>query len=93
VHSQTLTCQGVQCKEDECEIAEIVIPYDRLVVAVGAKVNTFGIPGVEEHCFFLKQVADARAIRRRVVDLFEKANFPGLSEKEIRKMLTFVISK
>jgi NADH:ubiquinone reductase (non-electrogenic) len=60
---------------------------------VGAKVNTFGIPGVEEHCFFLKQVSDARAIRRRVVDLFEKANFPGRGEEEIRKMLTFAISK
>jgi NADH:ubiquinone reductase (non-electrogenic) len=71
----------------------MVIPYDRLVVAVGAKVNTFSIPGVEEHCFFLKQVSDARAIRHRVVDLFEKANFPGNSEEDIRKMLTFAVSK
>jgi NADH:ubiquinone reductase (non-electrogenic) len=71
----------------------MAVPYDRLVVAVGANVNTFGIPGVKEHCFFLKQISDARAIRRRVVDLFEKANFPGRGEEEISKILTFAISK
>ena len=28
--------------------------YDYLVIAVGAMPGTFGIPGVEEHTFFLK---------------------------------------
>eukprot|EP00961_Rhodomonas_salina_P112482 1513525-Rhodomonas_salina.1 len=41
----------------ECSIEDFEVPYDHLVVGVGASVNTFGIPGVKEHCYFLKQVA------------------------------------
>jgi hypothetical protein len=59
--ARTISCQGVLCSTDgACEISEFAVPYDRLVVAVGARTNTFGITGVSEHCFFLKQVEDAR---------------------------------
>lgn len=30
------------------------VPYDLLIVAVGEQPATFGVPGVEEHCYFLK---------------------------------------
>ena len=30
------------------------VPYDVLVIGVGAEPNTFGIPGVKEHAYFLK---------------------------------------
>ncbi|CAI5531342.1 unnamed protein product [Closterium sp. Naga37s-1] len=30
------------------------VPYDMLVVAVGAVPNTFDVPGVQQHCHFLK---------------------------------------
>lgn len=30
------------------------VPYDKLVIGVGAVSNTFGVPGVKEHAFFLK---------------------------------------
>lgn len=33
---------------------EFAVDYDYLIIAVGAKVNTFNTPGVEEHCHFLK---------------------------------------
>lgn len=33
---------------------EFIVDYDYLVIAVGARVNTFNIPGVLEHCHFLK---------------------------------------
>lgn len=33
---------------------EFVVDYDYLVIAVGAKANTFNTPGVMEHCHFLK---------------------------------------
>lgn len=33
--------------------------YDILVIAVGAKPNTFNTPGVEEHAHFLKEADDA----------------------------------
>jgi NADH dehydrogenase FAD-containing subunit len=30
------------------------VPYDILVVSVGAEVNSFNVPGVQEHAHFLK---------------------------------------
>ncbi|XP_022726942.1 external alternative NAD(P)H-ubiquinone oxidoreductase B1, mitochondrial [Durio zibethinus] len=67
------------------------LEYDYLVIAVGAQVNTFNTPGVLENCHFLKEVEDAQKIRRSVIDCFEKAVLPGLSEEERRINLHFVI--
>lgn len=33
---------------------EFLVDYDYLVIAMGAQVNTFNTPGVNEHCHFLK---------------------------------------
>ncbi|XP_020099668.1 external alternative NAD(P)H-ubiquinone oxidoreductase B1, mitochondrial-like isoform X3 [Ananas comosus] len=70
---------------------EFVVDYDYLVIAVGAQVNTFNTPGVMEHCHFLKEIEDARRIRRSVIDCFEKASLPYLDEEERKKNLHFVI--
>lgn len=67
------------------------LEYDCLVIAVGAQVNTFNTPGVLEHCHFLKEIEDAQRIRRTVIDCFEKAILPGLTEEERRINLHFVI--
>ena len=48
--------------------------YDDLVLAAGAVTNTFGIPGVAEHAFGLKSLADAMAIRTHVLLRFEEAD-------------------
>ncbi|VFQ61775.1 unnamed protein product [Cuscuta campestris] len=58
---------------------------------VGARVNTFNTPGVLENCHFLKEVEDAQSNRRAVIDCFEKAVLPELSEEERRTNLHFVI--
>ncbi|KAL6306965.1 hypothetical protein BKA93DRAFT_823789 [Sparassis latifolia] len=42
--------------------------YDKLVVAVGAYSQTFGIPAVNEHAHFLNDVRDARAIPTKIVE-------------------------
>eukprot|EP00128_Syssomonas_multiformis_P017223 Colp12_sorted_trinity150504_noHs@10067 len=70
---------------------EFLLRYDKLVIATGAVPNTFNIPGVHEHCFFLKEASDARKIRQRVIDCFEEADQPQLSDKEKQKLLSFVI--
>lgn len=70
---------------------DFCLEYDYLVVAIGAQVNTFNTPGVKEHCHFLKEVEDAQRIRRTVIDCFEQAVLPDLSEEEKRKTLHFVI--
>ena len=42
--------------------------YDKLVIAVGCYSQTFGTPGVKENAFFLKDVVDARKIRKRILE-------------------------
>jgi len=88
---QSVTCESVVCDGNSCEIEDFVVDYDRLIVMIGAQTNTFGIPGVREHCCFLKQVDDARRIRSSIVNCFERANIPGLSEEDRRNNLTFAV--
>jgi NADH dehydrogenase len=49
------------------------IGYDYLIIAAGAAVATFGIPGVEEHGFPLKSLSDALRIRAHLLRQFELA--------------------
>ncbi|XP_054800240.1 external alternative NAD(P)H-ubiquinone oxidoreductase B2, mitochondrial-like [Prosopis cineraria] len=70
---------------------EFVVDYDYLVIAVGANVNTFNTPGVVEHCHFLKEVEDAQKIRRTVIDCFERASLPNVSDEEKKRILHFAI--
>ncbi|CAH9126781.1 unnamed protein product [Cuscuta epithymum] len=85
VHCRSLIDENLVGKND------FSLHYDYLVISVGAKVNTFNTPGVSEHCHFLKEVEDAQSIRRAVIDCFEKAVLPELSEDERRTNLHFVI--
>jgi len=49
------------------DVNQQTIPFDYLVVGVGAQNSTFGIPGVEKHACFLKEVWDATKIRTRIM--------------------------
>ena len=67
------------------------IDYDQLVIAVGCTSNSFGIPGVHEHTFFMKEISDARAVRNRIISNFERCLYPGITEEDQQKLLHFVI--
>ncbi|KAK9449372.1 uncharacterized protein V1518DRAFT_415798 [Limtongia smithiae] len=67
------------------------IKYDKLCVAVGCYSQTFNIKGVKEHACFLKDIADARKIRRIILERFEAANLFSVSEAEKRALLHFCI--
>ena len=67
------------------------LTYDFLVIGVGALSNTFGIPGVSEHAYFLKEIADARAVRNRIITNFEESLYPDIDEDERKRLLHFVI--
>lgn len=51
--------------EIQGNVSSTTIPYDYLVFAVGAEVQTFGIPGVKEHACFMKEIGDAEKARKR----------------------------
>eukprot|EP00288_Rhodomonas_lens_P008258 CAMPEP_0177739360 /NCGR_PEP_ID=MMETSP0484_2-20121128/26984_1 /TAXON_ID=354590 /ORGANISM="Rhodomonas lens, Strain RHODO" /LENGTH=665 /DNA_ID=CAMNT_0019253417 /DNA_START=98 /DNA_END=2098 /DNA_ORIENTATION=+ len=92
IKKKVVKCQSVVCEGAECSIEDFEVPYDHLVVGVGASVNTFGIPGVKEHCYFLKQISDAEALRKAIGNAFERANIPDMSLEERIRTLTFVIA-
>ncbi|KAJ2450624.1 NADH:ubiquinone oxidoreductase [Coemansia sp. RSA 2336] len=69
----------------------VKLKYDYLVVGVGGTVNTFGTPGVQEHACFLKEMRDARKIRRRLMDAVESASFDDISEEERDRLLHMVV--
>ncbi|KAG9318597.1 mitochondrial NADH dehydrogenase [Chiua virens] len=68
----------------------IYVPYDKLVITVGSVSSTHGVPGLE-HCFQLKTISDAQAIRRRIMDNFEMASLPTTTPEERKRLLSFVV--
>jgi len=88
---KSVTCESVVCDGNSCDIEDFTVEYDKLVVTIGAQTNTFGIPGVREYCNFLKQVDDAQKIRTAIVNCFERANIPSLSEGDRISTLTFAV--
>lgn len=67
------------------------VPYDMLVVGVGAENATFGIPGVRENSCFLKEIRDAQAIRTKIMDCVETAAFKDQSTEEVDRLLHMVV--
>jgi len=49
------------------------LAYDWLVLAAGATSADYGVPGVHEHAFFLKTLAEAVRLRNHVLGQFEEA--------------------
>jgi NADH dehydrogenase FAD-containing subunit len=78
--------QGVVARRPKGQTFDV--PYDKLVVAVGAYSQTFGIAGVREHAHFLRDVGDARRIRLRVLSLFEQCSYPSRSETDAQERST-----
>ena len=85
--ARVVSCESTA--DGEC--TKFDVQYDLCVVAVGAAPNTFGIPGVREHCLFLKQIGDAMRFREKLSAAFERASLPGLSETRLAELLTFVV--
>lgn len=49
-------------------VSSTKIHYDYLVMAVGAEVQTFNIPGVKEHACFMKELGDAEKMQSAFLD-------------------------
>jgi NADH dehydrogenase FAD-containing subunit len=71
-----------------------LLNYDKLIVATGSTVDTFNIPGVQNYCYFLKELQDSRKIRNRIIDCFENASIlqsNNESEDKIKNLLHFCV--
>ncbi|XAR59124.1 NADH:ubiquinone reductase (non-electrogenic) [Bertholletia excelsa] len=67
------------------------VAYDKLVIAAGAEPLTFGIKGVKEHAFFLREVNHAQEIRKRLLLNLMLSQNPGLSEEDKERLLHCVV--
>jgi NADH:ubiquinone reductase (H+-translocating) len=67
------------------------IPYDQLVLALGAVSNYLGMADVQKHALDFKSLLDAIRVRNRVIEMFERADSEANPEVR-RRLLTFVIA-
>jgi NADH dehydrogenase FAD-containing subunit len=72
-------------------VPKFKVSYDKLIIAVGCYTQTFGTKGVKENAMFLRDVGDARKIRRRILEIFEMAVLPITTEKVRNDLLHFAI--
>lgn len=66
------------------------LPYDILVIALGASTQFFDTPGAQENSLVLKDLNDAVKMRGSIIDAFQKASV--LKDDKARKSaLSFVV--
>ncbi|KAJ8761489.1 hypothetical protein K2173_001623 [Erythroxylum novogranatense] len=97
------SCFGINTEKHEvyCEAVsngglphepyEFKVAYDKLVIAAGAEPLTFGIKGVKEHAYFLREVYHAQEIRRKLLLNLMLSESPGISEAEKKRLLHCVV--
>jgi NADH dehydrogenase len=67
------------------------LPYDHLVIALGAVSNFFGLEGLAEHACTMKSLGDAVHLRNRLIRLLEEADFECASAVR-EPLLTVVVA-
>jgi NADH dehydrogenase len=67
----------------ETPAGTIEIGYERLVVALGAVTRVFPVPGLVEHGLGFKDLADAIALRNRVLEQLERATIHPDAPEEL----------
>jgi len=67
------------------------LPYDHLILALGAGTNFFNLPGVEEYGLTVKTLGDAVAIRNQLITHLEEAN-SECAAGERQPLLTFIVA-
>ncbi len=82
--------EKIDLKQKKVSTTRKVFDFDYLIIAFGSSVNSFGIPGIEEHAYTLWSYDDAIKIRNQVETMFQQAAIE--EDEEIRRqMLTFAV--
>jgi len=70
-----------------------VVPYDHLVIGLGATTNFYGLPGLEEHALTMKSLGDAIQLRNQVIANLEEADTECAAKACLRgTLLTCVVA-
>lgn len=66
------------------------VPFDALILALGAETNFYGIPGAAEHALTLKSLRDAIGMKQRMIGAFDAAAMEK-DEAKRRTLLRFAV--
>jgi len=81
------TVQRIDTAARSMQTDEGDIPYDVLIAALGGEPETFGIPGLAEHAFFIRSLGSALVIREHIERRFAQFKLAESCED----LLTFVV--
>ena len=81
---------SIDLGEKVVRTASQALPYDYLVIALGAVTSYFGNPGWEQFAPGLKSLEDATRIRHRILGAFEKAEISD-DPQERQRLMTIVV--
>lgn len=81
---------SVDCDKQIVKTSICELPYDVLVIALGATTNFFNAPGAEKYSLVLKDLRDAIKLRGLLIESFEKAS-EMQNEKDRRHALSFAV--
>jgi len=84
----------ITCRSDVGELdpeTTFTVSYDKLVIAPGCSVQTFGTPGALDHALFLRTTNDARILQQRLLQMLDAASLPGLSEDKQKEICSIRI--
>ena len=81
---------GVDAERREVQTSDGPIAFDYLILATGVRYNYFGHPEWQQYAPSLKSIADASAIRRRMLQSFERAEL-ATDPAEVESLMTFVL--
>ncbi len=92
VHEEFLQAQvkAVSLEKRIVETSRGPVPYDYLVLALGAEINYRGTKGAAEFTRTLKSLEDAIVLKNRFVEVFERAT-TVTDETELKNLLHFVV--
>lgn len=79
--NKTIKLDKVVDEHNHQIVPETDLAYDKLVIAIGSGSNDFGIPGVRENCVFLDAAKQAKAVQKRIFNLF--VEFENNNEAEL----------
>ena len=67
------------------------LPFDHLVLALGASTNFFSLPGVQERALTMKSLGDALHLRNHIIKNLEEADFECCADRR-QSLLTIVVA-
>lgn len=88
--------EGISAAKHEAYLVNLdgvawTLPYDQLVVTLGAVTKTFPTPGIADYAIGLKSVEEAVHIRNKIIMNFNRASSMYRDNPNRKRLLTFVV--